>query len=110
MLGRFPVQYGFRDSVNVLFKLMFLVSDVVRMKCLPSATSQKKSHQRSRSETLNEPPLNEFQFADDKEIKVRRRHSRAEHFGWNVTSAQRKENVREALKQMFRAGMLKKKN
>lgn len=41
------------------------------------------------SHRMNEPPLNEFQFADEKEIKVRSRHSRAEkHFAWNVTSAQ----------------------
>lgn len=55
--------------------------------CQTRASSRGRNAETSHQ--TNEPPLNEFQFAVEKEINVRSRHSRAEkHFAWNVTSAQ----------------------
>lgn len=89
--GRFPVQYDLSRAVCFGLRLsngnnVSLANLVVRQ----MFSHQTRASSRGRNaETSNEPPLNEFQFAVEKEIKVRSRHSRAEkHFAWNVTSAQ----------------------
>lgn len=72
-------------------EIMFLLRISLFAKCVGSCQTRGGSRGRNAetSNRMNEPPLNEFQFADEKEIKVRSRHSRAEkHFAWNVTSAQ----------------------
>lgn len=92
--GRFPVQY---QRCRVLCAELRLSNEnnvslgkiVVRQLLDRQTRAGSRGRNAETSSRANEPPLNEFQFADEKEIKVRSRHSRAEkHFAWNVTSAQ----------------------